>query len=98
MTRETTDFESPARPATSMIVGTRAGAGGRFRVGALDIIRSRSILAGKFPWGHFPENKARGGGGRGTLGWWGLEEKSRRQPPAGNAARRRRGRTSSHLA
>src|SRR6266852_4923920 len=59
MTRETTDFETPARSATSMIVGGRApsrmrGAVRRVAGRALDIEVRWIILAGTFPLGTFP--------------------------------------------
>jgi len=50
MTRDTTDFETPARSATSMIVGGRLFLTWR----GLDIEVGTIILTGTFPMGTFP--------------------------------------------
>src|SRR5258708_31006436 len=64
MTRETSDFETPARAATSMIVGAVSGGWDGLVV---DICRARVILAGTFPWerSHYWRQAARLGEERG---------------------------------
>src|SRR5437660_7841586 len=64
MTRDTTDFETPARAATSMIVGGRLFLTWR----GLDIEAGPIILAGTFPMGTFPMRVARASLGRGLRG------------------------------
>jgi hypothetical protein len=56
MTRETTDFETPAVRATSMIVAGRRGSDPVPPVAlvGLDMLGNRIILAGTFPLGTFP--------------------------------------------